>query len=117
MVTKELLINTTPERTFAALGDPARRAMVDRLADGPLTVRDLAEPFDISRPAISKHLRVLSEAGIVDHTRHGREHWYALTPDALEDAGAWLADVTETWRSALRSLKHLAEEGTNGIRQ
>jgi DNA-binding transcriptional ArsR family regulator len=104
----------TLERTFAALGDPARRAIVDTLAHGPRTVHDLAHPFDISRPAISKHLRVLAAAGIVEHARRGREHWYALTPHALDEAGTWLDEITDTWRTALETLKRLAEEETHG---
>jgi DNA-binding transcriptional ArsR family regulator len=80
-------------------------------------VRDLAEPFAISRPAISKHLRVLSDAGIVEHRREGREHWYTLKPAALVEAGSWLADVAGTWRSALEGLKQLTEEERDGNHQ
>jgi len=117
LVTKELPIVSPIERTFAALGDPARRVIVDRLAAGPLTVHDLADPFEISRPAISRHLRVLSDADIVEHTRAGREHWYTLKPEALTEAEAWLDGVTDTWRTALTSLKHIAEEDIDGNRQ
>lgn len=107
----------TLDRTFTALGDPARRSIVRHLAGGPATVRALAEPFDISRPAVSKHLRVLSDAGIVEHTRSGREHWYSLTPNAFDEAEEWLDEIGDIWQDALGSLKRLAEEETHGSRQ
>ena len=96
-----------------ALGDPARRAIVSRLAHGPATVHRLAEPFDISRPAISKHLRVLSDAGIVEHRREGREHWYSLSRGAFDEVEEWIDEVGATWTEALQSLKRLVEEETH----
>lgn len=108
---------TAPATVFAALSDPARLAIVRRLSTGPSTVRHIAEPFPISRPAISRHLKVLSDAGVVDHTRSGRDHWYELTPEALTEAQRWLDDIADTWTAALGSLKRLAEEESHGSHQ
>jgi DNA-binding transcriptional ArsR family regulator len=68
---------------YAALADPVRRSLLEELASGPARVVDLAATREISRPAISKHLRGLTEAGLVAATDHGRERHYALTPDGL----------------------------------
>ncbi len=83
---------------------------MSQLASGPATVHRLAEPFDISRPAISKHLKVLSDAGIVEHRREGREHWYSLSPGAFDEAEKWMDEVASTWTEALHTLKQLVEE-------
>ena len=107
-------MQTTLDRTFTALGDPARRAIVRRLAAAPATVSTLAEPFDISRPAVSRHLRVLSEAGIVKNEKSGRERWYSLNPEAFDEAEGWLEEIGETWSEALGALKTLVEEEANG---
>lgn len=107
------MTTTTPlrlDRTFAALGDPARRSIVHSLADGAATVRDIAAPFDMSRPAISKHLRILKDAGIVTSRASGRENWYSLAEGALEDVEDWISEVHEMWADALGSLKRIAEE-------
>lgn len=110
-------MQATLDRTFTALGDPARRSIVQQLATGPCTVRRLAEPFDISRPAISKHLRVLSDAGIVRHDKDGRENWYSLNNGAFDEAETWLDEIADTWTEALSSLKRLAEEAEHDNRQ
>ncbi|MCB0020515.1 MAG: winged helix-turn-helix transcriptional regulator [Anaerolineales bacterium] len=85
---------------FAALADPARRALV-------LT---LAEPFAISRPAISRHLRVLREAGLVAAHTQGRERLYHLAPDRFQEMSHWLSELEMLWDEALLSLKQLVEE-------
>lgn len=103
--------------TFSALGDPVRRSIVQSLLSSPATVRDLAAPFDISRPAVSKHLRVLKEAGIVESQTVGRQNWYTVRPGALDDANEWLDEVQAMWGSALRSLKHYVEEKSDGTNQ
>ncbi|MGI9665959.1 MAG: ArsR/SmtB family transcription factor [Acidimicrobiia bacterium] len=110
-------MHATLDRTFAALGDPARRSIVRHLAGGSTTVGRLAEPFDISRPAISKHLRVLSDAGIVEHQKDGREHWYSLSAGAFEEVEAWMDEIESTWARALTSLKQIAEEAENDSRE
>lgn len=99
------------DQTFFALSDPARRRLIEELARGPRTAGALAEPFRVSRPAISRHLRVLREAGLVRVDERGRERWYRLDGAALEEAGAWMVEVQAMWDEALGSLKRYLEEG------
>ncbi|SDD94050.1 DNA-binding transcriptional regulator, ArsR family [Nocardioides lianchengensis] len=79
---------------FAALADPVRRSLLARLAAGPARVVDLAASYDVSRPAVSKHLRVLSEAGLVAATERGRERHYALRPESLAPVRELLRALT-----------------------
>ena len=91
-------------RTFAALADPTRRAMLARLAQGPASVSELAEPFDMSFAAVSKHLRVLESAGLV---RRGRDAQYRpamLNALPLQDASAWLGDYRVFWAESFDAL-------------
>ena len=83
--------SSTLDATFHALADPTRRAMLGRLAVGEATVTQLAEPFDISLPAISKHLRVLENAGLLVRERDGRLHRCRLAPEPLARAAGWIA--------------------------
>lgn len=109
------LSNTaTLDRTFAALGDPARRSIVLSLASGSATVRDIAAPFDMSRPAISKHLRVLKQAGIVTSEASGRENWYSLADEAFENAEEWISGVHTMWADVVSPPKRFAEEAQDG---
>ena len=78
------------DRTLAALADPTRRAILERLAHGEARVTDLARPFGMSLNAVSKHIRVLEGAGLVRRRRAGREHLLALTPGVLDAAAAWI---------------------------
>lgn len=94
---------------FAALGDSTRRAIVARLAVGDARVGELAEPFRVSRPAISKHLRVLERARILRRTRVGRECHCSLEPAALQNAASWLDDYRRFWESQLDALQRHAE--------
>lgn len=80
------------DQTFAALADPTRRAIVRRLARGEATVGELAGPFDMSLPAVSKHLKVLEGAGLVARRREGRLHHLRLVPRPLEAASRWIED-------------------------
>ena len=75
---------------FAALADPTRRAMVARLAEGEATVTELAAPFDMSLPAISKHLKVLQRAGLIEQGRHAQWRPCRLTPEPLRQIAMWL---------------------------
>ena len=84
------------------------------LAGGAATVRDIAEPFDMTRPAISKHLRVLKDAGIVTSETSGRENWYSLADGAFANAEDWISEVHTMWADALGSLKRLVEEAQDG---
>ena len=78
------------DHTFAALADPTRRAILARLARGGTTVEDLAEPFEISLPAISRHLKVLQNAGLIANDRCGQHHLCRINPERLAVACEWL---------------------------
>lgn len=95
---------------FRALGDPTRRAMVRRLADGERTVGELAEPFRMSLAAASKHVRVLEHAGLVRRRVQGREHRCRLDAARLADAQAWLAFYQRYWSTRLDALEALLAE-------
>ena len=99
------------DRTFEALGNAARRDIVVQLSEAPHTAGALAKTHDISRPAVSRHLRVLRDAGLVTTEKIGREWVYTLSPAGLRDAQQWLAATQETWRDALQSLKDYVERG------
>jgi DNA-binding transcriptional ArsR family regulator len=76
--------------TFAALADPTRRAMLARLAQGEATVNELAEPFDLTLPAVSKHLKVLQKAGLVEQTRRAQWRPCRLRPEPLREVAVWM---------------------------
>jgi DNA-binding transcriptional ArsR family regulator len=80
------------DRVFHALGDPSRRAMVERLSRGPASVSDLARPFDMALPTVFTHLRVLETAGIVSSTKVGRVRTYQLAVDAFGNAVDWMLE-------------------------
>lgn len=103
---------TSLDRTFAALGDPARRSIVHTLSLGPATVKELSAPFAMSRPAVSKHLRVLKDAGIVTSDARETELVF-LREGGLADADAWLDEVQSMWATALGSLKQFVEEAND----
>lgn len=98
------------DRTFAALADPTRRAIVARLARGECTAGELAAPFAVSLPAISRHLRVLERAGLMRRTKQGRVHRCRLEPRAVRDATAWLDRQREIWERRLDRLERLLEQ-------
>ncbi|HEY3192978.1 MAG TPA: metalloregulator ArsR/SmtB family transcription factor [Solirubrobacterales bacterium] len=90
--------------TFAALADPTRRAILTRLAEGEATVRELAEPFSISPPAISRHLKVLERAGLISRRQAAQSRPTSLRPEALEEADAWMVACKATWGGRLDRL-------------
>jgi DNA-binding transcriptional ArsR family regulator len=94
-------------QVFGALSDPTRRAILASLLEEDAPVHVLAADFAMSRPAVSKHLAVLRDAGLVQEARRGRENFYTLHRAAMEDARAWLALF---WRGRLTALKQLSEE-------
>ncbi|MBO6579089.1 MAG: helix-turn-helix transcriptional regulator [Thalassospira sp.] len=97
---------------FAALGDPTRLAIFDRLADGkPRSISVLSDDADMTRQAVTKHLRVLEAAGLVQNHRVGRESQYAFCPEQLAEARAYLDQVAGRWESALMRLKSFVEDG------
>jgi len=90
--------------TFAALGDPTRLAILERLAEGDATVTELAEPFSVSLPAISRHLKVLERAGLITRARAAQSRPSSLRVEALDEASAWLATRRELWDGRLERL-------------
>lgn len=90
--------------TFAALADPTRRAILARLAQGEVTVTDLAEPFDISLPAVSKHLKVLERAGLVERGRQAQWRPVRLDPAPLQEASGWIDRYRRFWEESLDRL-------------
>lgn len=98
-------------KVFAALADPTRRDILARLGRGDATVGELAEPYDVSLPAISRHLRVLQEAGLVSRTRHAQWRTNHLEAEPLVHARSWIDDVTDLWSGRLERLdQHLKEK-------
>src|SRR5688572_12322089 len=103
----------TPERldaTFSALSDPTRRAILARLAKGEASVMELAEPFAMSQPAISKHLKVLERAGLVSRGRDAQRRPCRLEAGPLRDATAYLERYRELWEARFQRLDSLLEE-------
>ena len=89
---------------FMALADPTRRAILERLAHGEASGTELARPFSISVPAISKHLRVLEHAELILHRKDGRTHRFRLAARPLKDAAAWLEHYRQFWETQFDSL-------------
>jgi DNA-binding transcriptional ArsR family regulator len=92
-------------RTFAALADPTRRAMLERLARGPATVKELAEPFRISLPAISKHLKVLERAGLIERGREAQWRPAQLQAAPLKEVSQWLERYRQNWEESFDRLE------------
>lgn len=92
------------DAVFGALADPTRRRIVERLARRPLTVGEIAADFSISQPAISKHLRVLEEAGLMKRDIVGRTHHCRLEPKTMQAASGWLESQQRFWNAAFERL-------------
>jgi DNA-binding transcriptional ArsR family regulator len=97
------------DRTFGALADETRRAILGRLAHGDATVGELARPFRVSRPAISKHLRVLERAGLVQRAREGRISRCELDAGAMREAAEWVDRYRAFWEGRLDALSRFIE--------
>ena len=100
---------STTELVFAAIADSTRRRIVDRVARGSLTAGELARGFRISRPAVSKHVRVLVRAGLLRQRREGRHQVYELDATALHIVDRWIAQYRQFWPANLRNLKAYVE--------
>ena len=98
---------------FRALADRTRRALMVRLAKGPCTIGELAAPFAMSLPAVSKHIRVLEQGGLVQRLIDGRVHRCSLDLHALQQADAWLAHYRVFWGQTLDSLEHYLVESAD----
>ena len=91
--------------TLTALADPTRRAILRRLCTGEARVTELAEPFDMSLNAVSKHIRMLERARLVRRRRSGREHFLSFNPEPLDQAADWIARQRDLWSARLDSLE------------
>ena len=100
----------TLDRTFAALADPTRRAILARLTLGEASVGQLAEPFEISLPAISRHLKALETAGLIARHRDGRVHRCQLDPAPLKRAQEWIEHYQEFWEDQFDKLSRYLDE-------
>lgn len=98
------------DAAFAALADPTRRAIVARLATGEASVSELARPFAMSQPAISKHLKVLEHAGLISRSREAQRRPCRLEPELLSEASGWLDHYREIWEQNFARLDALLEE-------
>ena len=98
------------EDVFRALADPTRRKLLDRLLEGDMPVMDLAASFRMTLPAISQHLKVLRETGLVSETRHGRQRVYTLNATPLEEVVDWLSHYERFWKARLRKLREHLEK-------
>lgn len=96
--------------TFAALADPTRRGMLARLAQGPATVKELAEPYKLSKPAISKHLKVLEHAGLIERGREAQWRPAQLQAAPLRDASAWLNGYRQHWEQNFDRLSDYLQQ-------
>jgi DNA-binding transcriptional ArsR family regulator len=98
------------DSTFAALADPTRRAILARLASGEASVLELAEPFEMTQPAISKHLKVLERAGLISRGRDAQRRPCRLDARPLAEANDWLKDYRRLWESSFRKLDAVLQE-------
>jgi DNA-binding transcriptional ArsR family regulator len=98
------------DATFAALADPTRRAILARLASGEATVNELAEPFAISQPAISRHLKVLEQAGLISRGVDAQRRPRRLEAEPLAEASAWLENYRRFWEESFERLDSLLDE-------
>jgi DNA-binding transcriptional ArsR family regulator len=98
------------DRTFAALSDPTRRAILSRLATGQASVTELAEPFEMSLPAVSKHLKVLERAGLISRGREAQWRPCRLEPAPLKDVADWVEEYRGLWEARLGRLDDYLRE-------
>jgi len=96
--------------TFSALADPTRRAILARLAAGEASVTELAEPFAMSLPAVSKHLKVLERAGLISRSRTAQWRPCRLAPEPLKDAAGWIDEYRRFWDESLDRLAEFLDE-------
>ena len=108
------MLNYQLDRTFAALADPARRAMVERLVTGPATVSELARPLPMSLPAVMLHLKVLEECGMVKSEKVGRVRICRIDPAMLSQAEIWVAERRAIWERNLDRLGTYLDETEDG---
>jgi DNA-binding transcriptional ArsR family regulator len=109
-IVKPVLSNIAVDRVFHALAEPMRRALLERLSAGPMSVSDLAQPFDVTLAAIVQHLQVLEESGIVRSEKVGRVRTCRLEPEGLRLAECWISERRSLWERRLDRLGELLSE-------
>jgi len=107
-------MSTTLDTTFAALSDPTRRAILAILLEDDMAVTDVAEPFEMSLAAISKHLTILTRAGLISQEKRGRVKWCKLEPDALRDATIWMQGFGQFEAVNLDAFERFLKEELDG---
>ena len=107
MVTQSVARNKS---VFGAVADPTRRAILDLLRAGELPAGELARQFRVSRPAVSRHIRILKDAGLVRESRAAQSRRYSLSPEPLAELDQWLAGYRVFWAARLHDLKRYVEE-------
>ncbi|HET7815592.1 MAG TPA: metalloregulator ArsR/SmtB family transcription factor [Candidatus Baltobacteraceae bacterium] len=100
-------MNADLDAVFGALADPTRRRIVERLARKPLTIGEIGKEFPISQPAISKHVRILEDAGLLERTIEGRVHYCTLAPHTMEQVLKWIERQRRYWNAALDRLEKI----------
>jgi DNA-binding transcriptional ArsR family regulator len=109
-IVKPTLNNAAVDRVFHALAEPMRRALVERLSAGPMSVSDLAQPFDVTLAAIVQHIQLLEESGIVRSEKLGRVRTCRLEPEGLKVAERWISERRNLWEQRLDRLGELLSE-------
>jgi DNA-binding transcriptional ArsR family regulator len=104
------MLNYQLDKTFAALADPARRAIVERLVSGPASVSELAKPLPMSLPAVMLHLKVLEESGLVTSRKEGRVRTCRIEPKMLSQAEQWVSERRQMWERSLDRLGQFLDE-------
>jgi len=103
------LSSDTLSATFQAVSDPTRRTILARLAQGEATVQELAEPLPMSQPAVSKHLKVLEKAGLIERRREAQRRWCRLQAKPLRDVAVWASEFQQYWDESFERLDSLLE--------
>jgi DNA-binding transcriptional ArsR family regulator len=103
-------LNISLDQTLTALADPTRRAILERVSSGELRVTEIARPFEMSLNAVSKHIRMLERAGLVERRKAGREHFLKINPKPLVEAAGWIQKQSEVWSTRLQRLDDLLKE-------
>lgn len=101
------------DAVFAALADPTRRAIIERLSHGEARVTDVAEPFHMSLNAVSKHIRVLEASGVVERHRKGRDHILSINTRSLDEVDGWIEGMRRFWEGRLDAMERLLGELEN----
>ena len=113
-MTVMVVIPNREHDVFGAISHPARRRMIDLLAEADRSVNAIAGHFEMSRPAVSQHLRVLLNAGLVAEERHGRERRYHFVPERLAQVRNWIAQYERFWDDRLQRLQKLLSKKSKG---